>query len=377
MTENNPWDLPDSCFEAPDFWVSGVDQCHEFMKGLPGIEIIEVGTSAGGRPILAGVCGEREPLERTSTSLSSAMGAVGGRGWDFGGEHLYPKSFFGAEPRKKPVLVFQGNIHGSEIAGTVAAMNLLNVIAHGVDLRGRKHERLRQEAQRMRILVIPHGNPDGRARWEPALQLETTTREQMQRVTMGYMADGTPLRWPSCKMVFPIPEGGRLGAYYNDGGVNLNHDRWLDRDRAPETDALLRFYLEEMPDAVIIGHTDQGTLIGHPPPYVPEEIDYIHARIGGAVATEIRKRGLPIYYYPHWMRPGGMQRAMTQPTAVYHQCGATPLMVEFPCRRPDENEVTFEEILDIGLCVFETVIIYGNEFGFRPERRRHLVGKRP
>ena len=52
-------------------------------------------------------------------------------------------------------------------------------------------------------------------------------------------------------------------------------------------------------------------------------------------------------------------------------------MVEFPCQRPGENEVTFEQILDIGLCVLETVIIYGNELGFRPMLHHHLVGKRP
>ena len=69
-------------------------------------------------------------------------------------------------------------------------------------------------------------------------------------------------------------------------------------------------------------------------------------------------------------------RAFTQDSAIYHQCGATPLMVEFPCRRPGENDLTFDEILDIGLCVLETILIYGNELGFRPSRRRHLVGKR-
>lgn len=369
-----PWDLPGSCFEAPDFWVGGLDQCYEFIHRLPGVKTIEIGRSAGERPIMACAVGEIEPIERTSTSLSSSMGATGGKAWNFGG--MYPPSFFGAKQRERPVVVIQGNIHGSEIAGTVAAMNLLNLLAHGTDLRGRRHDRLLEEARKVRLIVIPHANPDGRARWEPARHVETASKEQQQRLTQGWLADGTPLAWPSCKEIFPITPGGILGAYYNDAGVNLNHDRFLDGERAPETNAILRFYLNEMPDAAILAHCDQGTLLGSPAPYVPEEIQHLHGRFAGAVAHEIRSRGLPIYSYPHWMRPGGMTRAFTQPDAVYHQCGATPFLVEFPCSRLGENELTFDMILDIGLCVFETILRYGNEFGFRPALRRHLVGRR-
>ena len=370
-SKDYPWDLPESCFEAPDFWVSGLQECYDFIRALPAMEVMQIGNSAGGRPILAAAWGEREPLKRTSTSLSSSLGAAGGKGWDFGGPHLYPNSFFGEKPREKPVLVIQGNLHGSEIEGTVATMSLLNLLAHGTDLRGRKHARLLAEARKMRIVVIPHANADGRARWEPAKHLETATHEQQQRVTMGRLADGTELKWPSCKEIFPIPPGGLLGAYYTDAGVNLNHDRFLDADRAPETDALLSFYLEEMPDAVVIAHTDQGTLLGSAPPCVPQEIQVLHDRIAGAVAAAIRQRRLPIQSYPQMTRPGGFTRAFTQPDAVYHQCGATPLMVEFPCNTKGNN-LDFDTILDVGLCVLETIIIFGNDLGFRPCLRKHL-----
>ena len=35
--EGFPWDVPESCFEAPDFWKSGIEECYEFVRGLPGM----------------------------------------------------------------------------------------------------------------------------------------------------------------------------------------------------------------------------------------------------------------------------------------------------------------------------------------------------
>jgi len=373
--QHNPLlnNFPESCFDAPPFWVGGLQECHDFMRSLPGIEIMELGKSAGGRPILAGAYGAREPLERTSTSFSSSMGGFGKDAWDL--DKFYPPSFFGSKPRAKPAWVFQGNIHGSEISGTVAAMNLLNLLARGVDLRGQRHDRLLEEARRMRIVVIPHANPDGRARWEPAKHLLTVTTEQQQRLTQGYLADGTPLRWPSSKSLFPIPQGGILGTYFNDDGINLNHDRFLDSRRAPETDALLRFYLEEMPDLVILSHSDQGSWVNSASEYVPVEIQTLTARIAGAVALELRRRKMSIILYPHNNRPNAGSRAFTQVDAVYHQCGALPLLIEFPTG-VDWNPYTFEQVLDGGLAALETIMIFGNDIGFRLGVRKHLTDGR-
>ncbi len=90
------------------------------------------------------------------------------------------------------------------------------------------------------------------------------------------------------------------------------------------------------------------------------------------MAAEIRKRRMPIFSYPHFSRPG---RAFTQPDAIYHQCGATPLLVEFPTRT-EGNPLTFDQVLDVGLMVFETILCFGREFGFHPCLRKHLVDGR-
>ena len=361
--------LPPSCFEAPPFWKSGLAECHEFVTGLPGVEVEEIGRSAGGRPILAASFGRREALRRSSTSMSSSFGGWGSKAWN--PDTFYPPSFFGESPRERPVLVLQGNIHGSEIAGTVAAMNLLNLLVHGTDLRGRRHDRLLEEARKMRVIVIPHANPDGRARWEPAKHLLTASETQGHRVTFGLREDGTTPAWLETKNSFPMPMGRVLGSYFNDAGVNLQHDRFLDAGRAPETDALLSFYLREMPDAVVAAHTDQGTLISEAPSYIPVELQTLCARIGGAVAGEVRRRRLPLFVYPHANRPGAGTRAFTQLDAIYHQCGALPLLVEFPSSIA-EHLLTFDQVLDVGLAVFEALLVFGNDIGFRPGVRKHL-----
>lgn len=365
--------LPASCFDAPPFWVAGLEECRGFLAGLPGVELKEIGASAGGRAILAAAFGARESLERSSTSMSSSFGGIGAKAWN--PDTFYPPSFFGSAPRQRPVLVIQCNIHGCEIAGTVVAMNLLNLVARGTDLRGRRHDRLLEEARKMRIIVIPHANPDGRARWEPAKQLMTASVSEAQRVTFGLREDGAPQNWLGTKNFFPMPRGAALGAYFNDGGVNLQHDRFLDADRAPETDALLRFYLDEMPDAVIATHTDQGTLISEAPSYVPVEMQTLYARIAGAVAGEVRRRKLPMFLYPHANRPGAGTRAFTQLDAIYHQCGALPLLAEFP-NSMEANALTFDQVLDIGLAALEAVLIFGNDVGFRMGVRKHLADGR-
>ena len=61
-SHKNPWGLPEHCFEAPEFWVAGLEECVDFMEGLEGVRVTEIGRSAGGRPIVAGAVGAKEPL---------------------------------------------------------------------------------------------------------------------------------------------------------------------------------------------------------------------------------------------------------------------------------------------------------------------------
>src|SRR5712691_816881 len=67
--------------------------------------------------------------------------------------------------------------------------------------------------------------------------------------------DGTPWGWPGVKQRHPMRrDGGLLGAYFNDNGVNLMHDEFF-APLAPETKALLRLAREEAPDYILNLHS--------------------------------------------------------------------------------------------------------------------------
>ena len=50
---------------------------------------------------------------------------------------------------------------------------------------------------------------------------------------------------------------------------------------------------------------------------------------------------------------------------IYHCCGALPVVVEFP--RGNIRAERFDELLDIGLCVFEEILALGVAKGFIPD----------
>jgi hypothetical protein len=65
----------------------------------------------------------------------------------------------------------------------------------------------------------------------------------------------------------------------------------------------------------------------------------------------------------HWSRFGDFQFYQTD--AVYHACGALPILIEFPCgyqNLPDNHK----DIVDIGLNVIDEICAFGNRYRFRP-----------
>ena len=147
-----PWLLPHQdgkrkvdVLRAPDWWISTPDEAEAFMRGLKGVEVFEIGRSAGNRPILAGAWGAREALPgRTSRSLSAAIS---------GGS---PAAFYGRGRRKRQCFVHLGAVHACEFEGSVAALHLLNIAVTGKDLRGRSWPRLAAAVRQLRLVVIPN-----------------------------------------------------------------------------------------------------------------------------------------------------------------------------------------------------------------------------
>ena len=339
-----------SFFEAPDFWVSGWDEVNAFLDRLKVGRVWEIGHSEGGQPIRAVAYGEKEPVERTA-SLSAAVAAG------------HPESFFGERPRSKPVLVIPSAIHAAEIEGTVTCLNFAQVMETGTDLRGRKWEALKEAASGMRVVLVPLAQPDGRVR-SAVRNLIGGSVDDLYYYGQGVWKTGEILRWPECKRMQPIPvdEMAFLGGYYNDAGVNMQHEDFFAAELAPETRALIDLIRDEAPDAFLTLHScSSGPFFTGPDRYIPGSHQYRQAQISTLVAERHRRDGL---------RPGGgPKRGPTGGfylhTALHHASGALPLLFEFP-HGLESKPFTFDELLDIGLSMFEEVMRFGTTYGFRP-----------
>jgi len=340
-----------SFFEAPDFWQSDWDDVNAYLDALKVGDVWEIGRSEGGHPIRAVAYGEKEPIEQTAT-YSSAIAAG------------HPESFFDPAKRGKPVLVIFSSIHAAEIEGCVTCLNFANVMETGIDLRGRRWDELREIASRVRIVLVPLAQPDGRIR-SAVKNLIGGTVDDLYYYGQGVKKNGEILRWPDCKRMQPIPldEMEFLGGYYNDAGVNIQHDDFFAPKVAPETRALIDLVRDEIPDCVMTLHScGSGPFFTGPDNFIPGAYQYRQAQIAAVIADRHRREGL---------RPGGGSK--TGPvggfyfhTALHHTSGALPLLFEFP-HGLEMKPFTFDEILDIGLSMFEEVMRYGITYGFRPK----------
>jgi len=340
---------------APGWWPSTAEESERLLRSLRGVKVFEIGRSAGGRSILAGAWGRREDLpNRTCRSLASAI--AGGS----------VAAFYGEGQRARQSLVFVGNAHGLEFEGTVAALNMLSVVVTGKDLRGRAWPRLQRYGRKLRLVVIPHLNIDGRARVPWYRHSVGINDEDVRRLFFGDWKRGGRLEWARSKLTSPVPpdQVAPLGAYFNDHGVNLVYDTGLGVDPQPETKALLGFLREEMPDCVLLSHTDAGGLVQPPDAFIPERYRQRQAQIAALVGARCKYEGSPIWRIPQESHGSGGE-ALYQSDVVYHTCGALPLMVEFPAGY-HATPGRFGEILDVGLYVLEEVLAFGAEFRFRP-----------
>ena len=159
--------------------------------------------------------GEKEAFDAVSNNFHASLA----KDFQPNPTNIFPPEFFGTLRRRKPVLVLQGAIHGDELTGTVAMLNLCQIIETGLDLRGKSWPQLRALALETRLVMIPWLNIDGATRC-PIPNTAGISEALYQRCNQGVMKDGTHIEYSSAKPMFPIPphETAFLGTYYNDGG---------------------------------------------------------------------------------------------------------------------------------------------------------------
>lgn len=343
-------DRPD-LFESPPFWPTAVGDIQRAAEGARRAEVAVLGRSSGGRPIWSFAYGDFEPQQPTAT-ISSAWASD------------RPAAFFDPARRSRPALLLIGTIHGGESEGVATAMNLIAVLETGCDLTGRAQPALRELFDATRVVIVPCLNPDGRER-AGVRHLMGAELEDLFLVQQGLFADGTPLRGRKVKEMQPMdPARMRLlGAYYNDAGVNLQHDDFFSGRLAPENQALADLMRREMFDGFLTFHAHGAdTAFLGPDAYLSPGYQRRQLELAGFISAELLARG-------HAVLPP--QRCVSPPWSFNFQCffhhvaGALPLLCELPHGlriRPH----ALEEILTMGLITLAGWARFAGHFGLRP-----------
>ena len=330
-----------------EYWKTGLDDIEKTIRELKKGKVSMQGKSAGGRHIELIEYGVKNDLKRTA-NLSSALGAKS-------------KVFYADKAAKeyRPTLLLVGGIHGGEVEGVAALLNLINILETGVDLKGERNDFLYESVKRVNILIIPCINPDGRSRF-PFESMVGKTLDELRYYNQGTWKDGSLCGWPGCKQKHPIKEHcDFLGAYFNDDGVNLMHDDFFGK-KASETQFLFDAVNEYSPDFTILlhgaGYTANAVL---KPAYAP---DAVKEKIVALEHTiKLRCDEEDICYFITSADVGENKStpcSFNLVSAIYHHCGE-------PCVTYESNQgveadkgfkLTYEQMHRSHIILFEQTI---------------------
>ena len=299
----------------------------------------------GGRKQVALIYGGQAE-ERGTANYSSACGALD--------KTKYHKK------HKFPVIMLIGAVHGQETEGIAALTNLISLMETGKDLAGCENEGLLTLAKRVRLVIVPIANPDGRAR----VRCETMIGEtggHLRYWGQGTWKDGSLCGWPECKMVHPIKEIGFLGGYFNDDGINLMHDNFFS-PMAEETRALLKLADDVQADGIFQlhgGSNSANALLQ--PRYTPVEVNRAIREIARIADERARKEGLwfQVLDLPE-KASGDTPPSFNLVDALHHVSGAVSACFESNEGLIDGNEPIWntDQVLRSHEILFETIFDY-------------------
>ena len=335
--------------ELPEFWVGDVERLTACIAEVRRGTVSVLAKTPGGRPLHLVAYGERERVHRLA-NFNSAIGA------------REPAAYMDKAAREKPVILIVGPVHGQETEALAGLCNLINVMETGRDLRGKDQAELRALGEKCRLLIVPAGNPDGIARFEPR-SLQGMGKDDVRFWGQGTWADGTLCGWPECKRQHPMKgdNTGFLGCYFNDDGINPMHDEFL-APMGPEAPAILKVALEEGPDLATSLHSHESAPAVLRPAYVTTEVQEEARAVAKEYYALLKARDLPHGGLPAVQREGGKRPGPFNLTsALYHISGAIVFTFESPHGIISEKScrVSLEQILDIQLTLYEAMMRYG------------------
>ncbi|MFW6026950.1 MAG: M14 family zinc carboxypeptidase [Candidatus Woesearchaeota archaeon] len=338
--KNDDWSNDNS--QCPGFWISTPREILIYIaNNINQGEIKCITNSAGNRPVWSITYGSKgKKLGTSNFSAAKGSGNI--------------NSFLGTDANKKnPVVMIVGGTHGAEMEGVVGIINLLSILETGKDLLGTEWPYLEEIKKKVRIILIPLLNPDGRNRVKPG-SLVGMSFEKFRYWAQGQWKNGELIGYPDCKKYQPLPldKVKFMGGYPNDDGINLMHDVSLSGLKARETKAYFSTLEKERPDCVCLLHSHEGgpTVLG-PDSLLPEPHQDIQWKIKQKLYQVMKAKN---------MRPGEISNynnSIKRPlfnmsTASYATSGTVPFVFEGPHGLSD-NMFSHEEILKIQLTLYK------------------------
>lgn len=236
-------------------------------------------------------------------------------------------------------------------------VNFINIMESGEDLRGKKQAKLHALGKQCRLLIIPEGNPDGIARFEPR-SLCGMEGDDLRFWGQGTWSDDTFCGWPQSKRRHPMAgdDIGFLGCYFNDKGINPMHDEFFD-PMGPEAPAILKVAAVEGPDLAVSLHSHENKPAVLRPAYVTVEIQQDIRSLAERCYGILAERDLPHGgFFEAKSEAGGNPSPFNLTSALYHISGASSFTFECPHGLKDGCRVSFDQILDIQLSLYEAML---------------------
>jgi hypothetical protein len=333
---------------TPSFWKSRLADVLDVLGNVSKGQVMSVGESWGRRPLLAVSYGKADNYKRSANFGAAAYAR-------------HPEAFCKRDPGAKPVLMILGPVHGGEMEGVAGCLNLVKVLETGTDFRGKAWPGITNNAARLRVVILPLSNPDGRERL-PFDSYMGKTAEYMHQYSQGTHKDGSDWGWPTMAERHPmVGDVGFLGACFNDGGVNVYNDCFFS-PMAPETRAIFDLAIKEAPDFIVNVHSHEMPAELLRTYMVPPALVEWTSKVQAMYAERMKQRGLP-FTPPRETMSGAFELV----DALYHATGAVSMVFEGPEGIVGEAEkpIDFDTILDSHLALYEMLFELGvSEGGF-------------
>ena len=334
----------------PAWWTSKAEDIQKFIETRVSAGMVrQLSASPGNRPVKAVIYGEAEPELKGAANFNSAVGA------------LNPDAYIKRGMRKRPVMVVIAGVHGQEVEGMISALSLINIMETGKDLSGKEQAALHEKLKKLRLIVIPLANPDGRSRvpYDGWVGVEV---ENMTKYGQGTRKNGELYRWRGSKAVHPMRgDVGILGGYFNDDGVNMMHDDWAS-PMSETTAAFLKMAAEEGPDILLNLHSHSHDPSILPPAYIPITARLKQDEISEKLYASLGKEGYSFVRHPFTSQDGeeGKIPPALNLTGMFYHVG-TDISLTFESPHGvvgGENEYGYDDILKIHNVLFITSVDY-------------------